>query len=164
MADARYEIIQQLGSGHFGAVYLARHTKLDRQCALKLIPSLGDDVLSEARNLAALPEHDNVVRVVDAGDWDEDRVFIASDLCLGGTLADLGGGGSLDPGQACELISHACRGLEHLHENGLLHLDIRPANILLSEGTPSSPTLAWRSGSTNPTSKPGMDLTRRRNS
>jgi serine/threonine protein kinase len=136
VAEDRYEILQQLGRGHFGAVYLARHTTLDRQYALKLIPKLSDGVLDEARNLASLPEHHNVVKVHDAGDWGATQVFIASELCLGGTLADVAGGGPLDPSRACELISETCRGLEHLHEHGLLHLDIRPANILLSDGKP----------------------------
>ena len=136
MADDRYEILQQLGRGHFGAVFLARHTALGRECALKLIPAAGDDVLAEARYLAGLPEHPNVVKVVDAGTWDEQFVFIASELCMDGTIADLFGRAPLDPGRACELISDACRGLEHLHEHGLLHLDVRPANILLCGGKP----------------------------
>lgn len=136
MADDRYEILQQLGRGNFGAVYLARHTVLDRRCALKLIPASGQDVLAEARNLAALPEHDNVVRVLDAGQWDTDNVFIASELCMDGSLADLSDGHPLDPGAACEVISNACRGLEHLHQHDLLHLDIRPANILMADGKP----------------------------
>lgn len=136
MADDRYEILQQLGGGHFGTVYLARHKVLDRECALKLIPVRNEDILAEARNLASLPEHDNVLKVLDGGDWDEQFVFIASDLCMGGTLADVAGSEPLDPGRACELISYSCRGLEHLHEHDLLHLDIRPANILLSDGKP----------------------------
>lgn len=69
MSDDRYEIVQQLGCGNFGAVYVARHVALDRECALKLIAAHSDDVLAEARNLAALPEHNNVVRVLDAGEW-----------------------------------------------------------------------------------------------
>lgn len=52
-------------------------------CA-ELIPARSEDVLAEARNLASLPEHDNVVKVLDAGDWNEHFVFIASELCVGG--------------------------------------------------------------------------------
>jgi serine/threonine protein kinase len=136
VADDRYTVQQQLGSGNFGAVFLATHAVLNRECALKLIPAHGDDVLDEARHLAVLPDHDNVVKVLDAGEWDDDRVFIASELCMGGSLADLADGHPLDPGAACEVISDTCRGLEHLHEHGLLHLDIRPANILLADGKP----------------------------
>jgi serine/threonine protein kinase len=133
--EDRYEILDQLGRGNFGAVFLARHTGLDRECALKLIP--GDDAaLAEARNLAALPEHEHVVRVLDAGRWDERTVFIASDLCMGGSLADQMGNHPLDPATACSLVSDTCRGLEHLHQHGLLHLDIRPANILLTDDRP----------------------------
>lgn len=136
MADDRYELLSQLGSGNFGVVYLARHSVLNRECALKLVPAHGDEVLDEARNLASLPEHDNVVKVLDAGQWDDHRVFIASELCMDGSMSDLAEAHPLDPATACGLISDACRGLEHLHENGMLHLDIRPANILLAGDRP----------------------------
>lgn len=136
MAEDRYEILQQLGRGRFGAVYLARHTALNREFALKLISTGADDTLAEARNLASLPEHENILKVLDAGRWNDHSVFIASELCMDGSLADIHGANPLCPGMACELISDVCRGLEHLHQNGLLHLDIRPANILLSGGVP----------------------------
>jgi serine/threonine protein kinase len=96
-----------------------------------------DDLLNEARTMAALEGHDNVVRVFDAGDWDDDFIYIASQPCLEGSLESLCDGGyCLDPATACRLISDACRGLEYMHQQGLLHLDIRPANILLSGSTP----------------------------
>lgn len=136
MADQRYEILGELGRGNFGIVYLARHTILDRECALKLVPVAGDEVLAEAQNLAALPEHDNVVKVLDAGIWDGHLAFIASELCVDGSLADLADGHPLDPATAITLISDTCRGLEHLHQHGMLHLDIRPANILRAGGRP----------------------------
>jgi serine/threonine protein kinase len=137
MADDRYELLTKLGSGNFGQVYEARQVHLDRTIALKLISISGDphEVLKEARTLASLPEHDNVVRVTDAGEWDTGTVFIASELCTGGSLDDLVAG-PMDPGRACDLISQACRGLVHLHSNNLLHLDLRPANILLAEDVP----------------------------
>jgi eukaryotic-like serine/threonine-protein kinase len=138
VANDRYVIEGQLGRGHFGVVYLARHVALDRTCALKVIAvrTTSAEVLEEARKLAALPAHDNVVEVFDAGAWDDDHVFIASELCTGGSLADRAGGDAFDPATACGAISEACRGLDHLHQHQLLHLDIRPANILVSNGAP----------------------------
>jgi len=137
VAEEPYEIVGQLGRGHFGAVYEARHLALGWTVALKLIPvrTTVEVVLEEARKLATLPRHDNVVQVVDAGPWGDSAVYIASELCLGGSLADRAGT-PLDPATVCGLVSDACRGLDHLHQHDLLHLDIRPANILLSEGTP----------------------------
>ena len=138
MPDDRYLIEGQLGRGNFGVVYLARHVALDRTCTLKVIRvrTTNEEVLEEARKLAALPAHDNVVKVLDAGAWDDHHVFIASELCMGGSLDDLAAGKALDPATACGLISDVCRGLDHLHQHELLHLDIRPANILMSTGIP----------------------------
>lgn len=138
MADDRYELLDVLGRGNFGVVVRARQVHLDRIYALKIIRLRGapERVLGEARLLAALPEHDNVVKVHDAGLWDDNHVFIASELCTGGSLEDLAATTPLDPRRACDLISQACRGLGHLHHNELLHLDIRPANILIADGSP----------------------------
>jgi serine/threonine protein kinase len=136
VTDDKYVIEQQIDRGHFGVVYLAHHPVLkSRKVALKLIPMRGDraELFGEATKLAQLPEHANVVKVHDAGEWDPDHLFIASELCKRGSLARLDGGAPLDPAQACRLVSQACRGLEHLHQHELLHLDIRPANILLSD-------------------------------
>lgn len=137
VAEEPYEILGQLGRGHFGAVYEARHRALGWAVALKLIPvrTTVEVVLEEARKLAALPLHDNVVQVLDAGPWSDCDVYIASELCLEGSLGDRAGT-PLDPATACGLVSDACRGLDHLHQHDLLHLDIRPANILLSDGRP----------------------------
>jgi eukaryotic-like serine/threonine-protein kinase len=138
VADDRYELLDELGRGNFGVVVRARQVHLDRIYALKIIRVRAEPAraLDEARLLAALPEHDNVVKVHDAGLWDDSHVFIASELCTGGSLDDVAAAGPLDPGKACDLISQACRGLGHLHHDDLLHLDIRPANILMADGTP----------------------------
>lgn len=138
MADDRYELKAELGRGCFGVVYKARQVHLDRIFALKLIRVVTDplEVLEEARKLAVLPEHENIVKVIDAGAWDAQHVFIVSELCVGGSLADLARTGSVDPATACDLVSQACRGLAHLHHHDLLHLDIRPANVLLADGAP----------------------------
>lgn len=138
MPDDRYALEGELGRGFFGVVHRARQVHLNRVYALKLIQVRTDpaDVLEEARKLATVPVHDNVVKVVDAGAWDERHVFIASELCTGGSLDTLATAGPLDPATACDLVSQACRGLIHLHHHDLLHLDIRPANILLGDGVP----------------------------
>ena len=88
--------------------------------------------------MAALERHDNVVQVLDAGDWDSDHVYIASAFCNGGSLESSCTPPNLplDPATACQHISGVCRGLDLIHRGGLLHLDIRPANILLHDGVP----------------------------
>jgi serine/threonine-protein kinase len=133
-----YRLGKQLGKGNFtSGVYVAEHTELGREAAVKLLPlryvTQRDELLDEARKMAALDEHDHVVNVLDAGDWDSAHVFIASEVCPGGSLEALAGAEPLDPARACNLVSDACRGLDHMHRHGLLHLDVRPANILIGK-------------------------------
>lgn len=129
-----YKIASLLGSGFFGDVFKARHVHLNRDVALKVLRTaqLSDPegLLEEARKLAGIPEHDNVVRVHDAGPWDDDSVYIATELCTGGSLEDLAVE-PMDPATACDHAAAITRGLDHMHENGLLHLDVRPANALI---------------------------------
>src|SRR5687767_10109621 len=124
--------MDEIDRGFFGIVYRARQVHLDRIYALKII-RVGTnpaDVLEEARKWAALPAHNNVVDVVDADLWDDRHVFIASELLTGGSLEAVTCSATSNPTTACDLISQACRGLAHLRHHNLLHLDIRPANIL----------------------------------
>ena len=70
-------------------------------------------------------------------DWDDRTVYVASEHCPRGSLEDVSQAGPVDPGRACSLVSDVCRGLDHVHRGGLLHLDIRPANVLVgSAGKP----------------------------
>jgi eukaryotic-like serine/threonine-protein kinase len=142
MSSDRYKLGEKLGAGNSTTgVFLAEHLDLGRTVAVKLLALDSGidraDLLNEAKKMAALPPHDHVVQVLDAGDWDDNHVYIASEACMQGTLnseSDLLEG--LDPAQACRLISDSCRGLDHMHQNGLLHLDVRPANIFLADGRP----------------------------
>lgn len=136
-AEDLYDLVEELDRGQFGTVYEARQVYLNRTVALKKIRIRADrdrtEALDEARKLAALPPHDNVVKVTDAGIWDQDHVYIASELHRAGSLERLVDRRPLAATRACELVSELCRGLEHLHHHNLLHLDVRPANVLLDE-------------------------------
>lgn len=141
MSRDRYRLGPLLGRGHFTkGVYRATHIDLDREVAVKLLtlrsPEHRSFLLAEGSRMAKLPRHDNLVQVLDAGDWDEHHVYLAVELCDDGSLEDLCTGGALDSRTACRLISDACRGLHTLHAEGMLHLDLRPANILLAGGQP----------------------------
>jgi serine/threonine protein kinase len=123
-------------------VYLARDTELGRPVAVKVLAdNLADDVelrrrfVREAR-LAARLSHPNVVGVYDAGEED-DRPYIVMECVDGESLAErLQRDGPLDPGLVTELALQACAGLEHAHRAGLIHRDVKPANLLLTtEGT-----------------------------
>lgn len=141
MSADRYDLIEKIGDGNFTlGVFIAEHRDLGRTVALKLLEidpgAARDDLLQEAKYMAALERHDHVVQVLDAGDWDDDTVYIAAELCMQGTVDSLAGSAGTDPASACRIVSDACRGLQYMHSQGLLHLDIRPANILLSDGVP----------------------------
>lgn len=139
----RYRVLRELGYGYAGHVYLAEHVDLGREEAVKVIPLTfvknRDELLAEAKMLASLDGQENVVRVYDAGDWDDNHVYISSEFCSGGSLEARSKVAPLDPGTASKYISEVCRGLDYVHRSGVLHLDIRPANILI--GTDTSPKL-----------------------
>lgn len=137
----RYKIKRELGHGNTGRVFLAEHVDLGREEAVKIVPLTfvkdRDQLLAEAKMLASLDGQENVVRVYDASDWDDQNVYISSEYCPGGSLDAISRGLALDPGTACTYISDVCRGLDFVHRNSLLHLDLRPANILLGgDGRP----------------------------
>ncbi len=123
-------------------VYLARDTELGRPVAVKVLAdNLADDLelrrrfVREAR-LAARLSHPNVVGVYDAGEED-DRPYIVMECVDGESLAErLRRDGPLEPAIVTELALQACAGLEHAHRAGLIHRDVKPANLLLTrDGT-----------------------------
>lgn len=135
LADGRYEIDRVLGHGGMAVVYLARDQELHRAVAVKVLEGslAGDDdvqarFLREAR-LAARLSHPNVVQVYDAGETDE-RPYIVMEYVPGTTLAQ---SGRLPPDEAVQLVLQACAGLQHAHEAGVVHRDIKPGNLLLRE-------------------------------
>src|SRR2546423_15558629 len=117
------------------AVYLARDEELQRAVAVKVLAEhLSDDeafrsrFLREAR-LAGRLSHPNIVQVYDAGETDG-RPFIVMESVRGGTLGECG---KVSPRRAAELGLQACAGLQHAHDRGLVHRDVKPGNLLLRE-------------------------------
>ena len=135
----RYEIERTLGRGGMAAVYLARDGELQRPVALKVLAGgLGDDgsfrerFLREAR-LAARLSHSNVVQVFDAGEADG-QPYIVMEYVQGETVADVvARRGKVSPPEAVEIVAQACDGLQHAHEHGLVHRDVKPQNLLVRE-------------------------------
>jgi serine/threonine protein kinase len=139
LAEGRYRLEREIGHGGMATVHLARDVELDRPVALKILAGhlSGDDdfherFIREARMAAGLA-HPNVVQVFDAGEEDG-RPFIVMEYVSGVTLADeLERTGKLEPAAAVELGLQACAGLEHAHEAGLVHRDVKPGNLLLRD-------------------------------
>jgi Protein kinase domain len=137
---AGYRIEQRLGRGGMGVLYLALEPGLERRVALKLIApeAAADQVFAqrfaEESRIAASIEHPNVVPIYAAGK--EDGVpFIAMRYVAGADLAKrLSREGRLEPAVAVGLIAQVANGLDAIHAAGLIHRDVKPANVLLSGG------------------------------
>jgi len=132
----RYRVEGTLGQGGMAVVYLAQDEELDRPVAVKVLArhlagdgSIRERFLREAR-LAARLSHPNVVRVFDAGATDDEQPFIVMEYVPGRTLADCG---KVSSDEAVRLGLQACAGLQHAHEAGLVHRDVKPGNLLLRE-------------------------------
>jgi serine/threonine protein kinase len=131
----KYQILANLGSGGFGTVFLARDAWIDKKVALKVPHRQSgdfDEQLQEPRLLAAL-NHQNIVGILTAERVDG-VFFIVMDYVKGESLeAVLDREKSLDVPRALNYIVQILRGVEHAHQNQILHRDLRPANVLVSE-------------------------------
>jgi WD40 repeat protein len=134
----RFRLLERLGAGGFGVVYLAEDTQLNRQVALK-VPRAGrladpeacERFLREMRAAAAL-HHPQIVAVYDAGQY-EGVYFLAAAYCPGVTLLQWmkDRGGPASPEQAAAIVLALAEAAHHAHEHGVLHRDIKPHNVLL---------------------------------
>jgi eukaryotic-like serine/threonine-protein kinase len=133
----RYEVVDTIGSGGMAIVYRAHDRELERDVAIKVLPQhlVNDgDLLErfqrEARLVGRL-SHPNIVNVYDVGEA-EGRPYIVMECVDGVTLAEeLARRGRFPTDEAVELALQVCAGLGHAHENGLVHRDVKPRNLLL---------------------------------
>ncbi|APA96104.1 serine/threonine-protein kinase [Nocardia seriolae] len=132
---AGYEIERELGRGGMGSVYLARHPRLPRLIALKLLNREAFDDIEVRRrferegDVIARLDHPNIVPVYDRG-IDDEQPWIAMRYIDGPDAAQLEAA-NLPPHQAIRIIAETARALDFAHRRGVLHRDVKPANILL---------------------------------
>ena len=138
--DGRYTIEHPLGSGGMAEVFLAHDGVLERDVALKVLRSQyrGDEEFyerfgREARNAASL-SHPNIVSVFDRGETPEGTCYIAMEYVSGGTLKErLDERGPMEPQRALAVAGQVAEALWAAHERGVIHRDIKPQNILVTD-------------------------------
>lgn len=139
---AGYEMLSVLGRGGMGIVYKARHLKLNRIVAVKMMlsgryatPQELSRFARESRAVAEL-QHPHIVQVHDVGEI-EGRPFFTMEFVDGATLAQELAGVPQSPRRAAELVTKLAEAMDLAHSKGIIHRDLKPANILLTgDGTP----------------------------
>lgn len=133
----RYELTERIAAGGMGEVWKATDRVLGRPVAVKVIkPSLGEDdgfahrFRAEARHAARL-SHGNIAQVHDFGE-DAQSAYLVMELVPGTSVADLASGRQLSLGQVVDLVGQAAAGLANAHESGIVHRDVKPANMLVT--------------------------------
>ena len=131
----KYKIISPLGSGGFGTVYLAQDTWIDKKVAIKVPHRQNLDfgeLLHEPRLLASV-SHPNIVSITTAEKQDN-IFFIVMEYVPGETLESLiASKGMLDLNRALDYTCQICNAVDHAHRQGVIHRDLRPANVLVTE-------------------------------
>jgi eukaryotic-like serine/threonine-protein kinase len=135
----RYKLLQQIGEGGCGVVYMAEQEEpVRRRVALKII-KLGMDTRSviarfEAeRQALALMDHPNIAKVLDAGATETGRPYFVMELVRGIKITDYCDENNLSTAARLELFVQVCQAIQHAHQKGIIHRDIKPSNILVAD-------------------------------
>jgi len=135
-----YRIIEKIGEGGMGVVYRAEDTRLKRSVALKFLPpdltrsaEARERFIHEAQAASAL-DHPNICTIYEIDETDEGQIYIVMGLYEGLTLREKIAERPLKLEDAIEITSQVARGLARAHESGIIHRDVKPANIFITNG------------------------------
>ncbi|MEM7305277.1 MAG: serine/threonine-protein kinase [Planctomycetota bacterium] len=146
MEIGRYKLLQEIGEGGFGVVYMAEQLEpVVRRVALKVI-KLGMDTrevvarFEAERQALALMDHPNIARVLDGGATAEGRPYFVMELVRGVSITEYCDRNSLATRERLELFVEVCNAVQHAHQKGVLHRDLKPSNVMvtLHDGRPVS--------------------------
>ena len=134
----RYKLLQQIGEGGMGAVYMAEQTEpVRRRVALKIIKPGMDcrQVIARfeaERQALAMMDHQNIARVLDAGTTESGRPYFVMELVHGVPITQFCDENQLTPRQRLELFVPVCQAIQHAHQKGIIHRDVKPSNVLVT--------------------------------
>src|SRR5260370_440862 len=140
----RYKLLQQIGEGGCGTVYMAEQTEpVRRRVALKVI-KLGMDTkqviarFEAERQALALMDHPNIAKVLEAGATETGRPYFVMELVRGIKITEYCDQNNLPTEERLRLFVQVCNAIQHAHQKGIIHRDIKPSNILVTshDGTP----------------------------
>jgi serine/threonine protein kinase/tetratricopeptide (TPR) repeat protein len=138
----RYQLLEKLGEGGFGAVWLAEQNEpVRRQVALKII-KLGMDTrqvvarFEAERQLLAMMDHPNIAKVFDAGATDYGRPYFVMELVRGIPITRFCDENRLSAKDRLDLFVKVCQAIQHAHQKGIIHRDLKPSNILVTRHDP----------------------------
>ena len=133
-----YKLLQELGEGGFGTVWVAEQSEpVRRRVALKII-KVGMDTkefvarFEQERQALALMDHPNIAKILDGGATPYGRPFFVMELIRGITITEYCDKAGLGMRERLELFIQVCRAVQHAHQKGIIHRDIKPANILVT--------------------------------
>ncbi len=134
-----YKLLQQIGEGGMGVVYMAEQLEpVNRRVALKVIKPGMDtrQVIARfeaERQALSLMDHPNIAKVLDAGTTESGRPYFVMELVKGQPITQYCDEKHLTPRQRLELFIPVCQAIQHAHQKGIIHRDIKPTNILVAE-------------------------------
>src|SRR5262249_48919882 len=137
MVIGPYKLLEQIGEGGFGVVFLAEQTHpVRRKVALKVLKP-GMDTrqvvarFEAERQALAIMDHPNIARVFDGGATASGRPYFVMELVKGAPITDFCDQNHLTPKQRLELFLPVCQAVQHAHQKGIIHRDLKPSNILV---------------------------------
>ena len=134
----RYKLLEKIGEGGFGVVYMAEQTEpIHRKVAFKII-KLGMDTkqviarFEAERQALAMMDHPNIAKVLDAGATETGRPYFVMELVKGIPITEYCDKNNLNTQQRLELFIDVCNAVQHAHQKGIIHRDIKPTNVMIT--------------------------------
>src|SRR5215211_5759281 len=134
----RYKLLEQVGEGGMGVVYVAEQTEpVRRRVALKIIkPGMDTEQViarfEAERQALAMMDHPNIARVLDAGTTEAGRPYFVMELVRGMPINEYCDKARLSPRQRLELFVDVCQAVQHAHQKGVIHRDLKPSNVMVT--------------------------------